>query len=388
LIGSCALYFFLFGVLSLAWSADGDDLLIFHAAGGAALQGLNPYTPGRFSDPFSYPPAWVPFCVVLSLLPATAAIWVWKIFNVIFLIGSVYLSLQLMFREREPTPAQRTIVWCFAFLLWPTSIAVFDGNTPLFILFFALLGLRLSTLGRPYAAGICLAFSLIKPNIVLPLFAFLFADKQYRVIATALVTAGLLTLWGIHLTGIGIGEYVVALKVYNAANAVIDSSSVGLAKLIAIVGGVGSEKARLIAMGVGALVILTLFALSVLSKSAARSSTDPALPVFLLTGIAFLGARGYDLVFVIPVFVWLISLARDLRWLAWPALLLAATFLVPQRAIEIAYERLLSKFLPAPVFDVLLSPYRSWALLILVLWLALLFVRLDRDSQLLRRASL
>ncbi len=374
-----ALYFTLFGVLSLAWHADGDDLLIFHQAGSAALQGLNPYTPGRFSDPFPYPPAWLPFCELLSLMPAQVAVWVWKLLNILFLAGSVHLSLKLMFGERKPSSAQLTAVWCFSFLLWPTSIAVFDGNTPLCVLFFALLGFYLSQRGHICGAGVCLGFSLIKPNVVLPLFALLFAQAKWRLLFVALVVAVVLTVWGVYLSGISLGEYFSVLKVYNATNAVTDSSSVGFAKLVAIASGVDSEKARLVAAGVGAIAVLTFAALRYFpARAIADLQPDPMLAAFLLVGIGFLGARGYDLVFVIPVFVWLISLPSTYRWLTWPALLLAASFILPQRAIELAYERVLSKILPLPVFDYLLSPFRSWALLGLLLLSILLFLQIKR----------
>jgi Glycosyltransferase family 87 len=377
-LASSAAYFLAFGVLSLAWHADGDDLLIFHAAGAATLQGLNPYTPGRFSDPFSYPPAWVPFCALLSLMPATVAIWVWKFLNVLFLIGAVCLSLKLVFGERAPSAAQFTIVWCFTLLLWPTSIAVFDGNTPLCVLFFALLSLHLSARDHPYAAGVCLGFSLIKPNVVAPLFALLFAQKRWHLLSAAFVVTGALTVLGIHLTGITPSEYFSALKVYNAANSVTDASSVGLAKLIAALGGIESSKARLIAVGVGALVVIILFARRFFGAQPRRAEWDAALPAFLLLGIGFLGARGYDLVFVIPVFVWLVSFPGDVRWLTWPALCLAASFLVPQRAVELVYEKILSNFLPQAVFDVVLSPYRSWALMLLLCLSLLIAFRIDR----------
>jgi Glycosyltransferase family 87 len=381
LIASCALYFILFGVLSLAWRADGDDLLIFHAAGSASLQGLNPYTPGRFSDPFSYPPAWVPFCVLLSLMPASVAIWVWKMLNVLFLIGAVQLSIQLMFGERHPNPIQRTMIWCYALLLWPTSIAVFDGNTPLCVLFFVLLGLQLSTRGRHYLAGACLGFSLIKPNIVLPLFALIFVQGRWRVLFAALIVLSALTLFGVFLTGIDLRDYLSVLKVYSAANMATDSSSVGFAKLVALCTGIDSANARLIAMAAGALAITMLVVLRYRHASSIRGNqTDQALPAFLMLGVAFLGARGYDLVFAIPVFVWLISLGREQRWLAWPALLIAASFVVPQRAIELAYERILSQFLPTSIFDLLLGPFRSWALLALLLLSVWLFLRLSRDG--------
>ncbi len=381
LIAASAFYFILFGVLSLAWPADGDDLLIFHAAGGATLQGLNPYTPGRFSDPFSYPPAWVPFCAVLSLLPAQAAVWVWKLLNVLFLIGVVRLSLTFMFGQREPSPMQRTMVWCYALLLWPTSITLFDGNTPLCVLFFALLGLHFSACGRPYWAGACLGFSLIKPNVVLPLFALLLVQGKWPSLLAALVVAGALTFWGVQLTGIGLGDYFSVLEEYNAANAATDSSSVGFAKLVTLTSGIGSGQARLVAIVIGALVIAILVALRLRRPLATRRfELDPALPAYLLLGVGFLGARGYDLVFVIPIFVWLISLIGQTRWLVWPGLLMAASLLIPQRAVELAYERILSQILPLTVYDVLLGPFRSWAVLALLLLSILIFIRLSRDT--------
>jgi Glycosyltransferase family 87 len=381
LIALSALYFIVFGVLSLAWHADGDDLLIFHAAGGATLQGLNPYTPGRFSDPFSYPPAWVPFCVLLSLMPALVAIWVWKILNLLFLIGAVRLSMNLMFGKREPNPLQRTMIWCYALLLWPTSIALFDGNTPLCVLFFALLGLQLSRHGRPYLAGASLGFSLIKPNVVLPLFALLLAQRKLHLLLSAMIVVASLTFLGAYLTGIGLGDYLAALKVYNAANTATDSSTVGFAKLVQVLSGVGSVQARIAAMGMGILVIVALVVICYRHAWPIRGlEADSALAAFFLLGVGFLGARGYDLVFVIPVFVWLVSLAGNLRWLVWPSLAVAASLMIPQRAIELVYERALSTVLPAKVYDVFLGPFRSWAVLTLILLSVCVFFRLNRDS--------
>lgn len=217
-------------------------------------------------------------------------------------------------------------------------------------------------------------------SVVLPLFALLLVQAKWRLLLAALIVVGLFTFWGVHLTGIGLGDYLSALKVYNVANAATDSSSVGFAKLVTLMSGIGSGQARLVAVGTGALVIVILLALHFRRPSSTRKlESDPALPAYLLLGVGFLGARGYDLVFVIPIFVWLISLADQTRWLVWPALLMAASFLIPQRAIELAYERILSEILPVTVYDILLGPFRSWAVLALLLLSILLFVRLSRD---------
>ena len=202
-----------------------------------------------------------------------------------------------------------------------------------------------------------------------------------RVLFAALIVLSLLTFFGVFLTGIDLRDYLSVLKVYSAANTATDSSSVGFAKLVALCIGIDSANARLIAMATGALAIIMLVVLRYRHASSIRGNqTDQALPAFLILGVAFLGARGYDLVFAIPVFVWLISLGREQRWLAWPALLIAASFVLPQRAIELAYEWMLSQFLPTSIFDLLLGPFRSWALLALLLLSVWLFLRLSRDG--------
>lgn len=320
-------------------------------------------------------------------MPAALAIWVWKILNVLFLVGAVRISLTLMFSEYPPNSTQRTIIWCFAFLLWPTSVAVFDGNTPLCVLFFVLLGLRFVSNDQPYAAGACLGFSLIKPNIVLPLFALLAAQRKIHALGVALVMVTLLSIFGIQLTGVSVGEYLKALENYNLNNSVTDSSSIGFAKLVAVVGGFGSAKARLISAGVGAIATLAAIVLRYVFGPHSRGKLDLALPLLLLLGIDFLGARGYDLVFVIPIFAWLVSLSKTHRWLTWPALLVVASLMVPQRAIELVYERFLTNLFSPRFFEIFLSPFRSWALLILLLLSTLLFLRLTRESRSLPSAN-
>ena len=132
------------------------------------------------------------------------------------------------------------------------------------------------------------------------------------------------------------------------------------------------------AMGIS-LFLIAVGAILAFAVSTTVSGIEVQTIGLILLGVGFLGARGYDLVFVIPIFVWLISLADQTRWLVWPALLMAASFLIPQRAIELAYERILSEILPVTVYDILLGPFRSWAVLALLLLSILLFVRLSRD---------
>src|SRR5262245_45440257 len=172
------------GVFSVAWRPDGVDFAIFHAAGLIVRVGVNPYLAGTLPMPFAYPPNWIPFCVVLSLLPWPLALAAWKLANLLFFAGAVGISLRLF--PVAPLRTQRVSgVWMFSLLLWPTISTFFTGNTPLLVLFSTCATLFLIQHGRRALAGLCLAVALSKPPLLLPLLALPVYQRPLLVLSVA-----------------------------------------------------------------------------------------------------------------------------------------------------------------------------------------------------------
>lgn len=145
---------------------------------------------------------WVPSIMLVAAplggLPWETAAYLWFVFNVGALVGTLYLVLQPA--ERHPT---RLLVTMVLLLLFPATISVLlMGQVSLMITALTLLTLRLLLIGRTVLAGALLSLCLIKPQLVflvLPLvLAWLW--RQGRLLRFGAGVAGALTLQGIALT--------------------------------------------------------------------------------------------------------------------------------------------------------------------------------------------
>ena len=113
MLGAAAAYFVAGGVLALWFPANGLDLYVSYVAGTTVRHHESPYEraaylrewerldpPPAVADarafPFGYPPAWIPACVALSLLPWGAALALWKLASTLFLAATVVATFRLL----------------------------------------------------------------------------------------------------------------------------------------------------------------------------------------------------------------------------------------------------------------------------------------------------
>lgn len=357
-----AAYCFALGVFSLAWPFDGVDFKIFYKAGVASLNGLNPYT--MREDEFAYPPAWVPFCVLFAALPLSNALSVWKALNILFFVGAVILSIRL-FTPSLTSFSRRAAIWTFALVLWATISTLFTGNTSLLLLFLLLLSIAFINGRQDEFAGLSLGLALIKPPLALPLLIYFLYRRKYRALFTAFLFFSFLCAVGVHVTGVSLTQYLDAIKVYSDMNPAHATTTIGAPHLVAMVGGAMSSLARQVAFLSGALVVLGIYSMA--RKTPLRAISDDAvLPFLLLAGPTFFGARGYDLVMVIPAFAWFVGSLPIHPRTSLAAILCSVILVIPQQVMETVHRFLVahvgSHWLP----DLFLPSFRSWILLALL----------------------
>ena len=365
-------YCFTAGALAL-WSPahNGIDIAVCYVAGVTARQGVSPYDfaeltsarralnsplAGMPSFPFAYPPSAIPACVLLSFLPWERAQALWKLLNVAFLIGSVMLAFRL-FSDLRFALDDKYLVWSFAFILSATVSVLLVGQSTLFVLFTALLAMVSCHLGKSLSAGFSLALALTKPHLALPFVCLMIFRRQYKIIVAASAAFGVLVLAGLYVGHSDIGMYPQVLRKYLAWNDPASPHLVGIQNLAVGVFGLSPTAGSLLSVTCGVLFLGVTYYLD--NKDGCRDNTEDTLPLVLLTSVLAFGAHSYDLVFLIPVYVW----ARGRRNL--PIVILCCILIVPLGVVAIAYERLLASFIPLPVFHAVIEPFRSWTLLIM-----------------------
>jgi hypothetical protein len=322
---------------------------------------LNPTLAAQPSYPFAYPPSAIPACALLSLLPWEAAQALWKLLNLGFLIGSVLFTLRL-FSDLHLAPDDKYLAWSFAFIFSPTVSVLLVGQSSLFVLFTALLAMVLYDLGKPGSAGLSLALALTKPHLIFPLVCLFLFRRRYRTAITAVAAFAVLVIAGLYIGHSNIDTYLQGLRTYASWNSGANPRLVGIQNLTIGVLGLSAFVGSVLSVICGLVFLGLTFSLD--SKDCYRDRTDDVLPLVLLISVLAFGAHSYDLVYLIPVFVWAIGRGREDRRFV-PIVILCFTLIVPLSAMTIGYEKLLSHFIPLPVFLALIEPFRSWVLLIM-----------------------
>jgi hypothetical protein len=207
--------------------------------------------------------------------------------------------------------------------------------------------------------------ALSKPQLLLPLLALLAYQRQFLVLFVAALGTGVLWIFGMHLTGATFHDYLAAVAQYSFQNAAASPSTMGLPNLLAVVAGAPSPVARQIAFAAGLVSVGLVIVLQHLRGGGSAGSTR-CLPLALLLGPGFFGARTYDLVFVIPAFVWFTDLRTSQRRAVATGICLLLVLVLPQQAVQLGYSRVLSPLMPASVFALTLAPFRSWILMALI----------------------
>lgn len=372
-------YFLAGGVLALWSPKDGFDLHVSYLAGICSVNGASPYlqeeliktgqivdTPGfemTAGWPFAYPPSWVPFCVLISHFPWELARGFWKLLNLFFLVGSVLLSFRL-FQQSEPNQSDKYRSWYFALLLSPTITVLVNGQTSLFVLLSILLTLYLSKKNKPIRAGFIFALSLTKPQLVFPIFIFLLWRRQFKTIVAGLAVFAGLAFLGLFLSNSDLSIYLAGVKNYMDHPNLDPTSpyNVGVWNLASGVFGLSPTSAKMVSLLLGFTFLLILFLRDFRHKN--LESMEEVVPLLMVLSLFFFSAHSYDLVFLIPFFIWAVEHGKQEK--AFIVIqIICLIYILPLKGVSIIYENILSNFISVNVYQVTIEPFRSWILVLL-----------------------
>ncbi len=380
------IYFVVAGVLVLWFPSDGLDLYVSYVAGTCGRQGVSPYdhaayvrtwqslpTPAPLAItvyfPFAYPPSWIPACVVLSLLPWRVALALWKVLNVAFLVGSVLLTFRLLQAYARDT-ADRYAAWCFALVLSPTISVMVTGQASLFVLFMLLLAGYGVQQGRPGLSGLALALAMTKPQMAAPFVLFLLFRRELVVVSVGAAFAAALMGLGMYLSRSDIGTYLAGIARYAGSSQPTSDIAVGIASLLGHLMGFGAGPATAIGTTVG--VLLTAVVVFHTRTRAPSGEMADVLPVLLYLAPLGFHCNGYDLVALIPLFVW--SRVADLPALPRVTIQgLCVALLVPRAAIRLVLQTIARGLVPDGLARVGELSFRSWVLVLLLPMVLLAF---------------
>jgi hypothetical protein len=311
--------------------------------------------------PFAYPPAWIPACIGLSLLPWGAALALWKLLNVGFLVGAVVLTFRLL-DDARLDELDRYAAWCFALVLSPTISVLTTGQTSLLVVLALLASSLALQRGRPYRAGVALAGAGVKPQLALPVALFFLLRGTFGTLGVAAVATAILTWVGLALSHSDLATYLAHLRSYTAVNGPTSHIAVGIASLLAHLTNVGDRGATVLGLLAGVLLVGAVGYRHVRDALPTALSSVPV--VLYLAPLAF-RCNGYDVVSVIPLFVWSRTaavpalLGRMIRALCW-------TLVIPRGAIRFGFDALARGLVSADVARVAERSFRSWILLLLL----------------------
>lgn len=372
-------YFVAGGVLALWFPADGLDLYVSYVAGRCSTEGVSPYeraayeqtwqsldTPPSLAStvdlPFAYPPSWIPVCIGLSRLPWGGALVLWKLLNVAFLVGSVVLTFRLLDPDGHD-PHDRYMAWGFALVLSPTISVMTTGQTSLFVLGALLVANQALREGRAVVAGLALAAAMTKPQLAMPFAAFLLFRREITTLSVTMAFGAVLTGVGLALSHSDLGTYVASVGTYAKSNAPTSHIAVGIASLLAHLTALDAGSATLIGVGVGVLLVAGVAFQH--RNDDSWIATASALPVLLYLAPLGFRCNGYDLVALIPLFVWSrtgnlpILSSRTIQGLCW-------ALIVPRGAIRFAFGAVPAGLVADDVFRVAELSFRSWILALLL----------------------
>jgi Glycosyltransferase family 87 len=367
------------GVLGLGLpGGNGIDLSVCYVAGVTSLRGSSPYNhsdltrtrsslnaslASKPSLPFAYPPSVIPVCVLMSLLPWQIAQALWKLLNIGFLIGAVLLTFRL-FSTLYFSLEQRYLLWSFAFVFSPTVSVLLVGQSSLFVLFTLVATMVLADLKQEGRAGVGLALALTKPHLSFALALLLLLRGRWRLVICGLLIFTVLGILGLQLSHSSIEMFLRGVRRYASLNRPTDPRLVGIQSLATLVGRQSRSVTTLLSAIAGLLLLgITLWLDRQLSS---RGRSQEVLPLLLVVSVFSFGAHSYDLVFLIPACIWAMARwRRDKGYLL--VVLLCFTLVLPLNLVTMAYEKSLSHLAPSGTFQLMIEPYRSWILLILVL---------------------
>ena len=177
-----------------------EDFGAYWSAAKVARSGENPYDavqlrpleaaidPTRPEPIITWSPPWaISLIIPFSYLDHPAARWNWMLLQ---LVGVAVCSA-VIWRSHGGNPDRVGIAWLLAFSFYPTLQLIALGQMSLFTLA-AIVGFLSFVDRKPFLAGACLAFVLVKPHNVIPfgiaMVFWIIAKRQWQVLFGGLAT--------------------------------------------------------------------------------------------------------------------------------------------------------------------------------------------------------
>lgn len=153
-----------------------------------------------FSHPqpliFEHPPFEALIFAPLAALPYRTAYLIWGIVN-----ACAWLAVAVMFRPYAPVPREPLGYFALWLLFAPLGVALFQGQTSLFLLLIYALTLMQMQTERHFRAGVWLGLGLFKFQFVLPFAAIFILRRHWKFLKGFACSAGLIAL--LSLTAVG-----------------------------------------------------------------------------------------------------------------------------------------------------------------------------------------
>ena len=319
---------------------DYFDFQLFWQAGKSWASGQNPYDgipipsaddPHRTAvSTWFYPPYWYPLIVPFGVMPFQAALTVWKILNFILLIISTHLLARAL---ADMTGKKYLMLFvggiAFVSFMYATAVTVWSGQSSILVYF----GLAALTFGllkeRAPMVVVGLIFLALKPQIGLLAFVAMLALRRYR---WTVIPAGMICLLSgaaVALTADlrgSIEGFLVNLTRHSEHSANTPPHLTGLIHLLDSVFSL--PNASLVALVIylaGILVVAALFHYSPFNSSNENDNVEQSVATLLLF-IAFslfiIPFHYYDMLALVAVFMIIVAVPLQGRWLMGLGLLL------------------------------------------------------------------
>jgi len=290
-------------------STCGSDFLNFYTGGKLAFSG-NIYSPGAEariqSQLMGCGPSWEQFCRLpyfagllwpFAQLPFAAALAVWR---------CICVAAVLVFIWMWPGPRPVTLAVCgWSF---PLMVAFAYGQDVPILLLAAGAGIALLGTRRDFAAGLCLAMGAAKPHLFVILVLVILVRRRWRAVA-GLAAGGFVLAAGCFLAGGFRWPLDFWRTVRGPAGSPRPSTMINLhGAILALRAPWWMEAALAIAF------------LALIVWACSQVPLQPGLALALAGGV-LLGGHSYlyDLVFLIPLLLTVLSWPGVARWLKWAA---------------------------------------------------------------------
>ena len=155
---------------------------------------LRPAAPFNDGERFVSPPPLAWLVMPLSIFGAAGATYIWLFGSVAALVAAWWMA--------APGAGRSRVLWLLAALAWyPVLYSLSLAQPDLLIVLVVVAAWRLAEADRPYAAGLVLGLSVLKPQLTLVLPLVLLAGGRWRIAGAWAATAAVLAVLSLVLIG-------------------------------------------------------------------------------------------------------------------------------------------------------------------------------------------